>query len=105
MVERQVSDHAAYTKTLVAKAMTNKPDAIKELIDYLTLSHSSGCVHFSILIDLSAYAGFAFSRHAEVILERGIALIQLHPSYVKGKSKKNWPTNPYVFTSHRLLHR
>lgn len=42
MVERQVSDHAAYTKQLVAKAMTNSPDAIKELIDYLVLSHNSG---------------------------------------------------------------
>ena len=30
-------------------------------------------------------------RHAELILERGIALIQTHPSYLKGKSKYTKP--------------
>mmetsp|Transcript_26137 Transcript_26137/g.30528 ORF Transcript_26137/g.30528 Transcript_26137/m.30528 type:complete len:121 (+) Transcript_26137:19-381(+) len=66
MVEKQIKDHSLHLKELLAKAMTNKADTIKELIDYLVLSHSSG--------------------HSELILERGIALIQTHPAYIKGKN-------------------
>lgn len=55
MVEKQIKDHSVHLRQLTAKAMTNKADAIKELIDYLILAHASS--------------------HAELILERGIELI------------------------------
>ena len=42
MVEKEVRDHSLHLKQLTAKAMTNNATAIKELIDYITLSHASG---------------------------------------------------------------
>ena len=44
MVEKQIKDHSVHLKQLTAKAMTNKADAIKELIDYLILAHASSYV-------------------------------------------------------------
>ena len=44
MVEKQIKDHSAHLRQLTAKAMTNKAEAIKELIDYIILSHASAYV-------------------------------------------------------------
>lgn len=44
MVEKQIKDHSVHLRQLTAKAMTNKADAIKELIDYLILAHASSYV-------------------------------------------------------------
>lgn len=90
MVEKQIKDHSVHLRQLTAKAMTNKADAIKELIDYLILAHASSYVvqHLSIFASLFFYSKmlpmvfsdadnflfFVFS-HAELILERGIELI------------------------------
>ena len=52
MVEKQIKDHAQHLKELLGKAMTNKPDYIKELIDYIVLSHSSGYVSLCFYLDL-----------------------------------------------------
>jgi len=42
MVERSdIKDHRAHLKQLMHKANSNKPDAIKELVDYLMLSRGS----------------------------------------------------------------
>ena len=51
MVEKQIKDHAQHLKELLGKAMTNKPDYIKELIDYIVLSHSSGYVSRCFYLD------------------------------------------------------
>ena len=51
MVEKQIKDHSAHLSQLTAKAMTNKAEAIKELIDYIILSHASAYVttYFSLV--------------------------------------------------------
>ena len=42
MVERSdIKDHRVHLKLLRKKAETNKPEAIKELVDYLMLSRGS----------------------------------------------------------------
>jgi len=88
MVEKQIKDHSVHLRQLTAKAMTNKADAIKELIDYLILAHASSYVDqyfatfvffYSKMVPMVVFSDadnfcFAFS-HAELILERGIELI------------------------------
>ena len=42
MVERSdIKDHRAHLKQLMKKAETNRPENIKELVDYLMLSKGS----------------------------------------------------------------
>ena len=60
MVEKQIKDHAQHLKELLGKAMTNKPDYIKELIDYIVLSHSSGYVFCYFYLSL---ATLLYLRH------------------------------------------
>ena len=38
----EVKNHPLHLKQLTAKAMTNKAESIKELIDYLLLAHAAG---------------------------------------------------------------
>ena len=40
--ERKISDHREHLKQLTTRAMAGRPNDIKELVDYLVLSHSSG---------------------------------------------------------------
>ncbi len=48
MVEKQIKDHSAHLSQLTAKAMSNKAEAIKELIDYIILSHASAYVAINL---------------------------------------------------------
>lgn len=42
MVERsEIKDHRTHLRKLIKKAETNKPEIIKELVDYLMLSKGS----------------------------------------------------------------
>ena len=82
MVEKEIKDHSAHLRQLTAKAMTNKAEAIKELIDYLILAHQSSYVMIILSPCLSFYSslhiltvGWICFRHSELILERGIELI------------------------------
>jgi len=45
----EIKNHSLHLKQLTAKAMTNKAESIKELIDYLLLAHAAGYVLSAIL--------------------------------------------------------
>ena len=42
MAEKIITNHSEHLRKLVKKADTNGAEAIKELVDYLVLAHSSG---------------------------------------------------------------
>lgn len=44
MAEKVITNHGVHLRQLIVKANTDKPAAIKELVDYLILAHASGYV-------------------------------------------------------------
>lgn len=66
MAEKVITNHKVHLKQLIAKANSDRPADIKELVDYLILAHASG--------------------HTEVILERGVALVQKHPDFLSDEN-------------------
>jgi hypothetical protein len=61
MAEVEIRNHRAHLQGLLKKASPASPDSIKDLVDYLITKQSS--------------------EHAEVILTKGVELLQKNPDY------------------------
>lgn len=47
MAEKVITNHKVHLKQLIAKANSDRPADIKELVDYLILAHASGYVYLT----------------------------------------------------------
>lgn len=65
----KIKNHKEHLQRLIQRAESDKPDAIKDLVDYIML-----------------YKGSAYS---DLVLRKGVALVSKHPDFISLDSKCN----------------